>query len=104
MSLRLEALSATDGTGIIRSEHTLRLLRPPDILQDSPVLREESIEDAILRYGFSASREQFVTWEEAIDYLNRQAVVSLLGTGQTNPQSIASADIITPPGNVYRTQ
>ena len=50
---------------------------------------------------FSASREQFVTWEEAIDYLNRQAVVSRRALGKEIPESIASADIIeTAPENV----
>ena len=94
MNLVLEALSATDGTGIIRDGQILRLLRPPYRLHDSPVLPQGSIRDAILRHGFSAAREQFAAWEEAIDFLNRQATESRRVLGKEIPDFIAGVDIV----------
>jgi hypothetical protein len=94
MNLVLEALSAMDGTGIIRNGQTLRLLRPPYTLRDSPVLPESSIRDAILRHGFAAAKEHFGGWEEAVDFLNRQAAESRRSLGKEIPEFIAGGDIV----------
>jgi len=94
MKLKLEAVSAPYGTGIVRTDRTLRLLRPPYTLQDCPILPEESVEDAILRLGFSAAEKEFTTWEEAIDFLNQQAVEWHRVLGKDIPESIPNSDII----------
>lgn len=94
MSLKLEALSAVDGTGIVRAGQILRLVRPPYTLRGSPVLPEESVQDAILRHGFWASQEQFASWEELIDFLNRQVVVARRALGKEIPDSISGEDIV----------
>ena len=52
MTLKLEAISPAEGIGIIRSGQTIRLVRPPYVLHDAPVLPEDSVQDAILRHGF----------------------------------------------------
>ena len=94
MMLRLEALSPAEGIGIIRVDHTLRLIRPPYLSQDTPVLAENALEDAILRHGFSASTEQFGSWEDVITFLNQQAVDVRRSMGQTIPESINGKDIL----------
>jgi hypothetical protein len=88
MTIRLEALSATDGTGIFRKDETLRLLRPPYTLHDSPLLPEESLRDALSRFGFAASTEQFSSWSEAIEFLNRKTVESRGAIGKELPEDI----------------
>lgn len=94
MTIRLEALSATDGTGIFRKEGTIRLLRPPYRLQDSPVLPEESLHNAIARFGFSPSTQEFSSWPQAIEYLNRKTVESRQAIAKELPDAIRGADII----------
>jgi hypothetical protein len=94
MKLKLEALSPAEGIGILRAGQTLRLVRPPYSLHESPVLAEKSLRDAILMYGYFASQEQFSSWEEVIDFLNRQAVESRRALGKEIPESIAGADIL----------
>jgi hypothetical protein len=94
MKLKLEAFSPAEGIGIIRTGQTLRLVRPPYVSHDAPVLAEESLQDAILRHGFSASGEQFGSWEEAITFLNRQAVAVRRLLGKEIPESIPGRDIV----------
>jgi hypothetical protein len=94
MSLRLKALSAIDGTGIVWIGQKLRLLRPPYTLNNSPILPEESIHEAILRHGFTAADQEFTTWEEAINFLNQQVVEARHELGKDIPESIPGVDII----------
>jgi hypothetical protein len=94
MKLKLEALSPAEGIGIIRSGQTLRLVRPPYALQDAPRLSEESLEDAIVRHGFSGSSEQFRSWEDAISFLNQQAVAARRLLGKEIPDAIPGPDIL----------
>jgi hypothetical protein len=94
MTVRLEAISEIDGTGIVRSGEVLRLLRPPYTLQDSPALPEESLHDAISRFGFSPSEEQFPSWEQAIEFLNLRTVESRRALGIELPESIDGASVI----------
>lgn len=94
MTVRLEALSEIDGTGIVRSGEVLRLLRPPYTLQDSPVLSEESLHEAISRFGFSPSGEQFPSWEQAIEFLNLKTAESRRALGVELPESIDGASVI----------
>jgi len=94
MTIKLEALSSTDGTGIFRSEDTLRLIRPPYTLRESPVLPEAAVQDAILRFGFLPSVQQFSSWEHAIEFLNSQTVASRHSIGKDIPEIISAADII----------
>jgi hypothetical protein len=94
MGLKLEALSAIDGTGIVRNGYTLRLLRPPYTHGSSPLLPEESIQDAILRHGFSASQQEFESWESAIDFLNEMAVEARRSIGAEIPDSVSGAEIV----------
>jgi hypothetical protein len=94
MKLKLEALSPAEGIGIIRTGQTLRLIRPPYLSHDAPVLAEESLQDAILHHGFSASGEQFASWEDAITFLNQQAVAVRRSLGKEIPDSIPGRDIL----------
>jgi hypothetical protein len=94
MSLKLEALSAIDGAGIIRSGETLRLLRPPYVRANSPILPEESIQDAILRHGFSPSQQEFSTWDDAIGFLNQQITEARRAIGQEIPDSIPTGGFV----------
>lgn len=94
MTLRLEAFSPTEGIGIVRAGQTLRLIRPPYLLHDAPVLPEESLQDAILRHDFSASGEEFRGWEEAIAFLNKQVISVRRLLGKEIPQSIQGSDIL----------
>jgi hypothetical protein len=94
MSVKLEALSPLDGIGIIRHGKILRLIRPPYTLHESPILPEESVQEAILKHGFLSSAEQFPSWEDAIDFLNQQAVQSRRALGEEIPDSIAGSDIL----------
>ena len=94
MKLKFEALSPAEGIGIIRSGQTLRLVRPPYASHDTPILAEESVQDAILRHDFSASREEFENWEDAIAFLNQQAVAARRSVGKDIPNSIPGRDIL----------
>lgn len=94
MKLRLEALSPPDGIGIIRAGQTLRLVRPPYSLAESPVLAEDSLQDAILKHGFFASQREFEDWHGAIDFLKRQVVESRRVVGREIPESISNNDIL----------
>jgi hypothetical protein len=94
MKLELEALSQAEGIGIIRSGRTLRLVRPPYTLQDAPILSEDSLQDAILCHGFSASGQQFQSWEDAIAFLNQQAVAARRLLGKEIPETIPGPDIL----------
>jgi hypothetical protein len=94
MKLRLEALSPTDGIGIIRSGRTLRLVRPPYSLAESPVLAEDSLQDAILKHGFFASQQEFGDWHSAIDFLKHQVVKVRRALGHEIPESIPESDIL----------
>src|ERR1035437_3996828 len=94
MTVRLEAISEVDGTGIVRSGEVLRLLRPPYTLQGSPVLSEESLHEAISRFGFSPSREEFPGWEQAIEFLNFKTAESRRALGIELPGAIDGAGVI----------
>ncbi len=104
MKLKLEAVSLMEGIGIIRSGQTLRLVRPPYMLSDAPALAEESLQDALLRHGFNASREQFNNWDDAIAFLNQQAVTVRRSLGKEIPDAIPAKDIldVAPPEVVSR--
>ncbi len=88
MSITLEAICAPDGTGIVREGKTLRLLRPPYTRLSSAVLPEESIQEAVLRYGFASAHKEFVTWEEVINFLNQQVVEARRALGKEVPDTM----------------
>ncbi len=94
MRLRLEAISVPDGVGIVRSGQTLRLARPPYLLINSPVISEDSLQEAILKAGFSASNVGFQNWEELIRFLNSKVVEYRERQGRPIPNSISPKDII----------
>jgi hypothetical protein len=94
MKIKLEALSEAEGTGIARVDGTLRLVRPPYSSSNAPVLPEESVQDAIMRHGFSASKEEFPSWEDAIDYLNRQVVTVRQSLGKGAPATTPAGAIL----------
>ena len=94
MMLKLEALSPAEGIGIVRFGEGLRLVRPPYTHADSPLLREESLLDAILRYGYFASHEEFSNWAALVDFLNQKAVESRRALGKEIPDSIAAREIL----------
>jgi len=94
MKLKLEAALAVEGTGIIRSGEILRLLRPPYLLHESPVLPEESIADAISRCGFVPSSEQFATWEEAICFLNKEVMERRRALNRELPDLISGSELV----------
>lgn len=94
MTIQLEALSPAEGAGIVRVGDALRLVRPPYRLDQSPVLPGACIQDAILKHGYSASTEAFSTWEDLIEFLNRQARDARLLLGHGIPDTIAAEDII----------
>src|SRR5262245_29859284 len=94
MKLKLEGFSPAEGIGIVRKGQILRLIRPPYVLQDSPVLSEESLQDAILRHGFSVSQKEFDNWEDAIGFLNEHVTAIRRSLGKEIPDSISGRDII----------
>jgi hypothetical protein len=94
MTIRLEALSAVDGIGIFRKDDTLRLLRPPYLFSDSPILSEESLSEAIVRSAFSPAAEDFHDWPEAIAFLNRVTAETRHALGREVPDSIDGAEMI----------
>lgn len=94
MKLKLEALSPMEGIGLIRSGQSLRLVRPPYALSDAPVLAEDCLQDAIVRHGFVAAREEFDNWEQAIGFLNRQASAARRALGQEIPELIDGKAIL----------
>ncbi len=94
MMLKLEAYSPHEGIGIIRSEDTLRLVRPPYSLRNSTVLGEAAIGDAILNHGFSSFDKQFCNWEEAIGFLNQCVVDSRRDSEYPVPEAISYDEIL----------
>ena len=94
MTFKLEALSPAEGIGIVRAGQDLWLVRPPYSLRDSPVLNPEALKDAIFKYGYFASAEQFPAWQDVIDFLNRQAAQFRKDLGKEIPESIAGSDIL----------
>jgi hypothetical protein len=68
----LKAISPAEGIGIVRVNSQTRLVRPPYVSSDSPVLPEDSVEDAVLRYGFVAANDEFASWSDLVNYLDQQ--------------------------------
>jgi hypothetical protein len=64
------------------------------VLHGAPVLPEDSVQDAILRHGFSAAQEQFDNWKDAIVFLNQQAVAARRSLGKEIPDAISGKDIL----------
>lgn len=94
MTLIVEAMSPAEGIGIIRCGQSLRFVRPPYTLAGSHVLAEDSLQDAILKHGFSSSDKQFQTWEEVIAFLNEAAAAFRRALGKEIPEEIPGQDII----------
>lgn len=94
MTIKLEAISPLEGIGIIRTDHSLRLIRPPYLLHESSVLNEETLRDAIVRHGFSGSGIEFISWEDAITFLNEQVIVSRRSLGKAIPEHISGTEIL----------
>lgn len=92
--MRLEAFFPPEGAAIVRVENRLRLIVPPYSLHDSALLREDSLADAILKHGFSASCLDFATWEELIDFLNQELIAAREKLGQAIPESIDAREVI----------
>jgi hypothetical protein len=57
-------------------------------------LPEGSVQDAILRHGFSASQQQFESWEGLIEFLSQQVVEVRRQLGGEVPASISNEDIL----------
>lgn len=95
MMLLLQALAPTEGIGIVRVDESLRLVRPPYLRSDSPVISLEALQDALLRCGFCVpDRVEFETWEGLIGYLREQIVACRRALGTEIPASIAGVDIL----------
>jgi hypothetical protein len=94
MSLKLEALLPVEGVGIVRDNTELRLVQPPYRLSDAPTLPATALRDAILKYDYVASGEEFETWGDLIEYLNRQVVESRTRLGRNIPESVAYDEIV----------
>lgn len=94
MTLKLEALSPAEGFGFIRSEGELRLVRPPFRAQDALVLSDESLHDAIARFGYTVSDRQFDNWEDVITFLNQQIVETRRVLELPIPEVIAGSEIL----------
>jgi len=94
MSLRLEALLPVEGVGIVRSDSELRLVQPPYRLSDAPKLPTSALRDAVLKYNYVVSNEQFDNWEALIEFLNRQVVESRQRLGRSIPEVVAYDDIV----------
>jgi hypothetical protein len=74
MSITLEAFSPVDAVAIVRSEHRLRLCRPPYRQINTIELPESAIEDAVLNHDFHASGASFASWAAVITFLNQQLI------------------------------
>jgi hypothetical protein len=59
------------------------------------MLTEESLHEAVLKYGYFASEQEFSGWQDLIDFLNRQAVDFRRAMGREIPESIAGEDILS---------
>jgi hypothetical protein len=70
------------------------LVRPPYASHHTSILAEESVQDAILRHGFSASHAEFDNWEDAIAFLNQQVLAARRSLGKDIPNSIPGKDIL----------
>jgi len=92
--LKLEAIYPAEGTAIVRADGKLRLLRPPFLLSECPVLPEDAVGDAILHHGFFAAHEGFADWEEAIAYLNQQAIEFRRGAGRPAPAEVPAGELL----------
>ncbi len=93
MTFKLEAFSPPEGIGIVRAGKDLRLVGPPYLLDESAVVPEDSIREAILKYGYSSSGEDFNTWDQLKNFLNSQVVEARRALGQQIPE-INDADIL----------
>jgi hypothetical protein len=94
MKLLLEALSPTEGTGIVRSGNLIRLIRPPYKLITSPVLSEEAIGAAISKYGYFAASEEFGSFEDLIAFLNQTTSTSRTEEKLALPESISADSVL----------
>src|SRR5208337_3905360 len=70
------------------------LIRPPYSSGVASVLPEDCLEDAITRHGFSASAEEFASWEEVIAFLNQRVVAARRSLGMDTPGSIPGGAIL----------
>jgi len=94
MKLLLEALLPTEGTGIVRLGNSIRLIRPPYKLANSPIVPEDSIGRAISQCGYSAASEEFVSFEELIEFLNETTSKSRAEGKIDLPESISAESIL----------
>lgn len=92
--LKLEAIYPAEGTAIVRADQTLRLLRPPYLLSECPVLPEDAVGDAILHHGFFAAQEEFAGWDEAIAHLNRAALEFRQAAGSPVPDEVPTRELL----------
>lgn len=89
----LEAFSPSDGIGFVRRHGELRLVQPPYSLLDSPIVSEESLEDAVLNHGFYSTSQQFTSWPELIAHLESEVVQSRESVGEF-PDMFSTEEVI----------
>jgi response regulator RpfG family c-di-GMP phosphodiesterase len=69
-------------------------VKPPYSLKEFPLVAEDSIRDAILKHGYSSSNEEFQSWDQLKEFLNRHVVEARRDLGQQIPDSIDDAEIV----------
>lgn len=94
MNLTLEAIFPAEGLGIVRRDQKLRLVRPPYVMSESSEIPEKALEDAIIKYGFFSSGEQFANWTATIDFLRQQLVDTRHAAGLNIPESMTATDLV----------
>lgn len=94
MKLKVEAFSPLDGIAIVRSGQNLRLIRPPYELNDTPILSEDCVNDALLNHGFSTLGQHFPGWQQLIEFLNDQVIASRRSLGKQIPACIPTKEIL----------
>jgi hypothetical protein len=91
--VKLEAFSPGEGIGLVRTDGQLRLVRPPYSLQDSPLLSDDTIKDAVMKYGYSVSGAEFPDWQRTIEFLNREAAETRRLLGNPIPDAVATDEL-----------
>lgn len=87
MSLIIEAYSPPEGIALVRdAQQSLRLVRPPYLNRQSPILAETAVREAVEKHDFFACGQTFADWQAVIDFLNGEVATARAQAGLALPE------------------
>lgn len=102
--LELLAISREDGWGIVRDGQKLMLIRPPYDKINLQTVNEESVEKAVLAFGFVMLEQEFQDWKSLVLFLNEQVRAARVAMGQDlDIERLRDEFMLVAPEDIIRT-